>query len=721
MLLKLTSAYHYSVLQPPPDIHHQHHHHHHHSYALQEATQLHALSVKTAALHHRPSVSSSLLVLSLYTDHPSSTNSLPYAVKTALSSRSHHHHHHHNHHHNNSNDSSNTKQPINKPSLFHYNTLIKCFIQTHRSQDALLLFLQLLSSPGLLPDEFTLPCAIKACANLRAIAEGRMVHGLALKLGFGSGSGVHVESSLVSFYSKCGDVISARKVFDKMIDRDLVSWNALLDGYAKCAGENVDIVLTLFDEMPERDAYSWTVVIDGLCKGGRVREAKEMFDRIPDKNVASWNAMINGYMKSGDFKSGRVMFDQMKERNLITWNSMISGYELNGKFSEAVSLFRKMEFKANAITLVCVLSAISGLASLSKGKSLHSYMVKNEFRLDGVLGTALIDMYCKCGSPESALAVFQGISRKKSGHWTAIIVGLGTHGMADSAIELFNEMQSNGIKPDAITFVGVLNACSHVGLVDDGRRYFHIMVNEYGIEPTVEHYGCLVDILCRSGHLEEAKRTVKTMPMKLNKIILMSLLSGARNHRNTDIGEYAAKRLMELAPETVQCYVLLSNIYAMAGKWEKVSQVREMMKTRGFKKEPGISVIEHKNVVHEFMVGDKSHPQCELIYSKLSEMKDKLRLAGHAPDTSQVLLFVEDEKEKEAELENHSERLAIAFGLINVEQKSTIRIVKNLRVCNDCHSVAKLISKIYEREIVVRDGKRFHHFKNGSCSCKDYW
>ncbi|XP_010045870.2 pentatricopeptide repeat-containing protein At5g48910 [Eucalyptus grandis] len=237
----------------------------------------------------------------------------------------------------------------------------------------------------------------------------------------------------------------------------------------------------------------------------------------------------------------------------------------------------------------------------------------------------------------------------------------------------------------------------------------------------MEHYGCLVDLLCRAGHVKEAKYVINTMPMKPNKVMWMSLLSGSRIQGNQKVGEYAAQHLIELAPETIGCYVVLSNIYAAAGKWDKVSQVREMMKKKGIRKEPGCSSIEHKGMLHEFLVGDKSHPQTEQIYSKLTEMREKLKLAGHVPDTSQVLLCIEEEEERETELENHSERLAIAFGLINVYPGSPIRIMKNLRVCNDCHSITKLLSCIYEREIIVRDNSRFHHFKSGSCSCNDFW
>lgn len=609
-------------------------------------------------------------------------------------------------------------EQIQEPKLLSWNIIIKCYIENQRSNDAVALFYELLHE--LTPDVFTLPCVIKGCARLNAIQEGEQIHGLALKIGFGLDK--FVQSSLVSMYSKCGEIDSARKVFDGMGDKDLVSWNSLLDGYSRC-GE-VELAMELFEQMPDRDSFSCTVLIDGFSKCGRIEKAREIFNRMPDRNLVSWNAMINGYMKSRDFVMARQLFHQMPTKNQITWNSMIAGYEFNGKFMEALEMFEEMlsdGLLPSHVTLLGALSAVSGLAVLSKGKSIHSFLVKNGFELDGVLGTSLIEMYSKCGSIESAQTVFKTIRQKKLGHWTAIIVGLGMHGMANEALELFSEMCKAGMQPHAITFLGVLNACSHAGLVDTGRYYFNKMIHDYGIEPTIEHYGCLIDILCRAGYLEEAKNMIDSMPMTPNKVIWMSLLSGSRNYGNVNIGEYAAHRLMEVAPNTNGCYVVLSNMYAAYGQWDKVSQVREQMKKRGIKKEPGFSCIEHKGVIHEFVVGDKSHSQTKEIYSKLKEMREKLLSMGHVPDTSQVLLCLEGEKEKEAELENHSERLAIAFGLINVEPGNPIRIIKNLRVCNDCHTVTKLLSDIYNREIIVRDTSRFHHFKNGLCSCKDFW
>ncbi|XP_021274222.1 pentatricopeptide repeat-containing protein At1g08070, chloroplastic-like [Herrania umbratica] len=653
----------------------------------QDTQQLHAFSLKTGIFSH-PSISSRLL--SLYADPD--INNLRYARSVF--------------------------DQIQLPTLVLWNIIIKCYVENQQSYEAISLFAQLLHHFP--PDEFTFPCVIKGCAKLNAVNEGKQIHGLVLKLGFGLDK--FTQGSLVNLYSKCGEIGCAHKVFDEMGEKDLVLWNSLLDGYARC-GE-VCIAMKVFEEMPERDFFSWTVLIDGLAKCGEVETAREIFEKMPNRNLVSWNTMINGYMKAGDINSACKLFNRMPKRNLITWNSIIGGFESNLHFVEAWEVFKRMlkeEFRPSHATLVSIISAVSGLASLGKGRSIHSYIVKNGIELDGVVGTVLIEMYSKCGSIDSALTVFRTISNKKLGHWTAIIVGLSIHGMAEHALEIFLEMCRIGVKPNAITFVGVLNACSHAGLINDGRGYFNTMINEYGIKPTIEHYGCLVDILCRAGYLEEAKNIIEGMPRRANKVIWMTLLSGARNHGNTKIAEYAAHHLIELAPETVGGYVVLSNMYAIAGEWDKVSKVREMMKKRGLRKDPGCSSIEHRGVVHEFVVGDKSHPQTKELYSKLSEMAEKLKLAGHIPDTSQVLLYIEEEEEKESELEKHSERLAIAFGLINVEAGSPICIMKNLRVCNDCHSVTKLLSKIYSREIIVRDNNRFHHFKNGLCSCKDFW
>ncbi|KAI7744786.1 hypothetical protein M8C21_030272, partial [Ambrosia artemisiifolia] len=618
-----------------------------------EPTQLLALSLKTSTFNN-PLISTRLITL--YTHSPSITLDQTRIIF--------------NH--------------IHHPTLFSWNTLIKSYVAHHRCQETLLLFHDFMSHSGYIPDQFNLPLIIKACGRLMAVKEGLQIHGLVLKIGFGLD--LFVQGSLVSMYAKFGDVGTARQVFDEMPERDLVVLNALVDGYVK-AGE-IEVAMGLFEGMEERDVVTWTVMVDGLAKCGRVEDARKLFDEMPRRNLVSWNAMVNGYMKVGEVGLARALFDVMEDKDVISWNSMIAGYEYNGRCSEAVKLFIEMlnlGYVPTDSTLVSTLSAVSWLALLSKG------------RLDGVLGTSLIEMYCKCGSIESALKVFEAIRNKKLGHWTAIIVGLGTHGQAKLALDLFRGMLEMKIVPNAITFIGVLNACNHAGLVEDGRRYFNMMIHDYKIEPTVEHYGCLVDILCRAGGLEEAKNVIENMPMKPNKVIWMSLLSASRIYKNVEIGEYAAQNVTEIDPNFIESYVLLSNMYAATGNWDKVSRVRDAMRKTGVKKDPGCSIIEYKDEVHEFIVGDKSHPQTHEIYHKLSEIRERLKSVGYVPDKSQVLLHIEGDDEKETELESHSESLKPGIP---------IRIVKNLRVCNDCHSVTKLVTKIYDREIIVRDNSR---------------
>jgi pentatricopeptide repeat protein len=304
--------------------------------------------------------------------------------------------------------------------------------------------------------------------------------------------------------------------------------------------------------------------------------------------------------------------------------------------------------------------------------------------------------------------------------WNTMIAGYGMHGQGEDALGLFSKMQQTCINPDSITFVCVLSACSHTGLLEEGWEYFYCMSRDYCITPKMQHYACMIDLLGRAGCLKDAQDFIEKMPYKPSASVWGSLLGACRVHNNIQVGEYVAERLFDLDPEKAGYYVLLSNIYAAAGRWDDVSKVRTMMKDRGIKKMPGCSLVEVKNKVHAFNVGDKSHPQSEKIYAMLNSLAKQMEEAGYIPDTNFVLHDVEEEV-KEHMLYSHSEKLAIAFGLINTSPGTTIRITKNLRVCGDCHNATKFISKIVRREIIVRDANRFHHFKDGSCSCRDYW
>ncbi|MBA0614160.1 hypothetical protein Godav_014488 [Gossypium davidsonii] len=378
------------------------------------------------------------------------------------------------------------------------------------------------------------------------------------------------------------------------------------------------------------------------------------------------------------------------------------------------------EIAPNQATWVSILPAYSNIGALQQGMRVHGLLVKSSLYLDIFVGTCLIDMYGKCGKLDDAMSLFYEVPKMTSVPWNAIISCHGIHGHAEKALKLFREMREERVKPDHVTFVSLLSACSHSGLVEEGQWCFNVMREEYGIEPILKHYGCMVDMFGRAGHLEKAYNFIKDMPVKPDASVWGALLGACRIHGNIDLGAFASEHLFEVDSENVGYYVLMSNIYANIGKWEGVDKVRTLARDMGLRKTPGWSSIEANNKVDVFYTGNQSHPKCEEIYKELRNLNAKMKSLGYVPDYSFVLQDVEED-EKEHILMSHSERLAIAFGIISTPPKTPIRIFKNLRVCGDCHNATKYISKITEREIIVRDSNRFHHFKDGVCSCRDYW
>lgn len=393
---------------------------------------------------------------------------------------------------------------------------------------------------------------------------------------------------------------------------------------------------------------------------------------------------------------------------------------------EALDLFHTMLQagpKPNEFTLVSALVACANLAALDQGRWIHVYIDKGEIKMNEKLLASLIDMYAKCGQIESASKVFfneHGL-RRKVWPWNAIIGGFAMHGKSKEAIDIFEQMKIEKVSPNKVTFVALLNACSHGNMIDQGRGYFKSMATSYGIEPEIEHYGCMVDLLGRAGFLKEAEEIISSMPMAPDAAIWGALLGACRIHKDMKRAERVGKIVKELDPNHIGCHVLLANIYSASRRWNEAKMVREKIKLNGRKKIPGCSSIELNGVFHQFLVGDRSHPQTKQLYLFLDEMTAKLKIAGYFPEFGEVLLDIDDEEDKETALSKHSEKLAIAFGLMNTAPGTPIRIVKNLRVCGDCHQATKFISKVYDREIIVRDRIRYHHFKNGICSCKDYW
>ncbi|KAL4192044.1 hypothetical protein AMTRI_Chr06g192040 [Amborella trichopoda] len=459
---------------------------------------------------------------------------------------------------------------------------------------------------------------------------------------------------------------------------------------------------------------SWNAMIDCYCKSGNFEATRRIFDGNPARDVVSWNTMITGYRKSGILALAKELFDAMDSRNSTTWNTMISGHVHTGDFANALSLSHWLA--CYQLVLIWVL----GLGCLDMGKWIHAYMRHKRVKIDVVLGTALLDMYLKCGSLDIALQIFKELPHKNIFSWNSIISGLAMHGYGLQAIDALNRMRECNIRPDGVTFVGLLSGCSHAGLVDDGKGFFSLMRNEYGIEPKVEHYGCMVNLLARAGFLKEAIVLIETMPVEPNPVVLGSMLHACEAHKDIELSEKMTKRFLELDPRDGGNYVFLSNVYASRKNWDDVDAIRKEMRDRGVRKTRGSSLIEVSNAVHEFTVGDSSHVQFAQISAFLDEINWGVREIGYDAKTVPVVHYIEEE-EKESSVRYHCDNLAIAFGLMSTEPGSVIRVVKKLRICGDCHVFIKFLSKNYEREIIVWDKSRFHHFRYGACSCKDYW
>jgi pentatricopeptide repeat protein len=426
-------------------------------------------------------------------------------------------------------------------------------------------------------------------------------------------------------------------------------------------------------------------------------------------------------MKLGDLDSGRGVFDEMVTRDPVVWNSLIAGFAQSGDGAGAVELFMRMKesgFSANQGTLTSVLRACTGMVMLEVGMQVHAHVLK--YDRDLILHNALLDMYCKCGSLQDADALFRRMPRRDVISWSTMVSGLAQNGRSTEAMKVFDLMQSEGPTPNRITMVGVLFACSHAGLVEDGWYYFRSMEKLFGIHPEREHCNCMVDLLGRAGKLDEAVKFISEMNFEPDLVIWRTLLGACRVHKNAKLAAYAAREILKLEPEDQGARILLSNTYADLRQWSDAEKTWKAMWNQGAKKEPGRSWIELGKQVHVFIAGDFSHPCSASIVQELNRLTKRVTDLGYAPQTEFVLQDLESEQ-KEDLLKYHSEKLAVAFGTMNSMEGKPVRIMKNLRICGDCHSFVKLVSKSEGKVIIIRDQVRFHHFQDGVCSCGDYW
>ncbi|XP_058206414.1 pentatricopeptide repeat-containing protein At1g25360-like [Rhododendron vialii] len=571
-------------------------------------------------------------------------------------------------------------------------------------------------------------------------------------------------TTIITGYVRNGDLDTARRVFEGMEEKLVVAWNAMISGYvhngfvsealeifrrmnlsgikldeftytsvlSACASAGLFLfgkqVHAYILRMDDKLSWDFSLSVDNALitlywKCGKVDEARMIFNNMPVRDLVSWNAILSTYVSAGRINEARSFFIEMPERNLLTWTVIISGMAQNGLGEEGLKLFNQMKLeglKPCDYAFAGAISSCAVLAALEHGRQLHAQIVRLGFDSSLSAGNALITMYARCGVVEAAHCLFLTMPFMDSVSWNAMIAALGQHGHGAQALELFEQMLEEEILPDRITFLTILSACSHAGLVNQGRSYFDAMYGLYGIRPDEDHYARLIDLLCRAGKFSEAEDAIQRLPFEPGVPIWEALLGGCRIHRNVDLGVQSAERLLELRPQHDGTYILLSNMYADVGRWDDMAKVRKLMRDRGVKKEPGCSWVEVENKVHVFLVDDTAHPEVQAVYNYLEELGMKMRELGYVPDTKYTLHDVGSDQ-KQHGLSTHSEKLAVVFGLLKLPRGATVRVFKNLRICGDCHNAFKFMSKVVERDIVVRDGKRFHQFRNGECSCGNYW
>ncbi|XP_008787226.2 pentatricopeptide repeat-containing protein At1g25360-like [Phoenix dactylifera] len=689
------------------------------------------------------------------------------------------------------------RTPLPARDTVFYNAMISGYARAGNGLPALLVFCEMLQD-GFRPDDYTFTGVLSAAAAIIGLEPTHcgQLHCSVVKSG--TEHAISVSNALIALYFKCDSpdtAVIAREVFDRMVERDELTWTTMVVGYVRRG--DITEARQVFDDMEGRFNVVWNAMISGYVhcglflealemfrkmksigipldeftytsvlsacesaglfnhgkavhahiirsgsdlnpvsalpvenvlvtlysKCGKIDVAKRIFDDIERKDPVSWNSILTGYVNCGHIDDALAIFNVMPHKHELAWLVMISGFVHNGLAEEGLKLFSRMRAegaKPCDYTYASTIAACGELGALKHGQQLHAQLIQFGYESSNSAGNALLTMYAKCGAVEEAHIVFLVMPNLDSISWNAMIAALGHHGHGREAIELFDQMIGGGIFPDHITFLTILSACNHAGLVDEGFRYFESMKNDYGISPGEDHYAQLIDLLGRAGRIREAWDMIKSMPFEPGPSIWEAVLSGCRIHGDMDLGIHAAEQLFKMIPRHDGTYVLLSNIYAAIGRWENVARVRKLMKDRGVKKEPGCSWIEVANKVHVFLVNDARHPEVQEVYKFLEILGVKMRKLGYVPDTKFVLHDVESEK-KEYALSTHSEKLAVGYGLLKLPAGATVIVLKNLRICGDCHTAIMFMSKAVGREIVVRDVKRFHHFKNGECSCGNYW
>ncbi|TVU22360.1 hypothetical protein EJB05_32050, partial [Eragrostis curvula] len=592
-----------------------------------------------------------------------------------------------------------------------YNAMIMGCSREGLHSEALELFAAMCRA-GLGASQFTFSSMLTVATGMADLQLGRQIHGLVARAT--SVHNVFVNNSLLDFYSKCDSLGDLKQLFDEMSERDNVSYNVMIAAYTwnRCAST----VLKLFREMQELGFDRWALPYASLLSVAGslldIQIGKQIHAQLVLLGLASedlvGNALIDMYSKCGMLDAAKANFSNKSEKTVVSWTQLITGYVQNGQHEDAVQLFcdmRRAGLSPDSATCSSIMKASSSLAMIGLGRQIHSYLIKSGHMCSVFSGSALLDMYGKCGCLDEALRTFDEMPEKNSITWNAVISAYAQYGQAKNAIRMFESMLHCGLYPDPVTFLSVLGACSHNGLAEDCMKYFDLMKHHYCISPWKEHYSCVIDTLGRAGCFEELQKVLGEMPFEADPIIWSSILHSCKIHGNQDLATVAAEKLFSMAPTDATTYVILSNIYAKAGQWEDAARVKKIMRDRGVRKESGSSWVEIKQKIYSFSSNDHTNPMIAEIKEELERLYKEMEKLGYEPDTSCALHLVDDELKLES-LKYHSERLAIGFALINTPPGTPIRVMKNLTACLDCHAAIKMISKIVNRDIIVRDSRR---------------
>ncbi|CAN6457706.1 unnamed protein product [Victoria cruziana] len=569
---------------------------------------------------------------------------------------------------------------------------------------------------GVAATGFTFSSILRACTALEEIDLGDQIHAQVVVHGFISD--IVISSALLDLYVNCGDLGKGTKLFDSMHVKNVIVWNTLIRGYGFQG--KVEEAFLLFKMMRHEgivlDMFTFPAVLAGAAAGSHVlKEYRGVHGLVVktgcQRDPFVGTALVAMYSANQSLEEARYVFEDIESKDIASWSSIIAANVQNNEVQEAFRILHQVleqRIKPNQFIYSTLFSGSSKISSLEIGKQIHSHGIRSGLFHDGPVNNSLITMYASCGCITEARKIFESVSKPTVASYNAMISGLAQHGDANESFLLFKAMQLGGLQPDNITVLGVLSACNHAGLVDEGLQFFYAVKTSHRIDLNYEHYACVADILARSGRLDEAERFITSMPFEPAPSVWQALLGACRKHGNIELGSKVAELLIEMEPDEAITYVLLTNIYTSLGRMEDAKNVRDLMKARGIKKDHGVSSIEIRGEVHSFVVEDKKHPRCSEIYRKIDTLIGRIKEVGYVPDMTSASFELDDE-EREHSLSYHSEKLAIAFGLLNSAPGTVIRVIQNLRVCNDCHSAIKNISLVTGRDIVLRDNRRKVH------------